>query len=83
MSKLEESTAEIDMTTPAGCSDNPLVKLVELLKSGAQKISVKARKDVLPLQIATLLAEKYSYSFTLKSSSGDTYEAVFLKRYSR
>lgn len=73
------SAAEVDALEAAGCSDNPLVKLVSYLKSGLPEVRVKARKSILPPQLAVLLAEKYNYKFTILADKGEAYEAVFHK----
>lgn len=71
---------EVDLTKHYSCHENPLTKLISLLEEGPNDIIIKIRKDVLPIKMAELIAQKKGYAVSVLGEEGEVLRLRFSKR---
>jgi len=70
---------QLDLSSPGGCSDNPLTRLITVLKEGLPEVRVKSKTNIVPYGLAKLLGDKYGYSVEVLESSGEDVLYLFKK----
>ncbi|MEM1634768.1 MAG: hypothetical protein QXP68_02120 [Thermosphaera sp.] len=71
---------EIDLTKSSSCSDNPVSRLIGIMNENVEEFVVIARKDVIPLDFAKLIADKKGYQVELIESQDNVFKLKFVKR---
>ncbi|ADV64482.1 hypothetical protein [Desulfurococcus mucosus] len=66
----------LDLSEGGGCSDNPLSRLIAVLKEGVGELEVKTRSNIIPRALAEMLGDKYGYKVEVSVVNGE--EVVYL-----
>lgn len=70
---------EIDLRSQKGCSENPISYLMKLLNSGVEEFIVIIETNVLPYQLAHLIASAKGYVVEKIGELGDSIKLKFRK----
>ncbi|MEM1627659.1 MAG: hypothetical protein QW551_00030 [Desulfurococcaceae archaeon] len=71
----------VDLTNEGpGCSDNPVSRLIKILREGSTQVLIKIRKTDIPFSFAKIFAKRYGYEVSLISENEDEYLLEFQKQ---
>lgn len=75
---------EFDLSRSAGCRENPVALLIEILNSGNyNEFVVVTKKTVLPVGIVRVIASKKGYEVEIVYELGDQVKYAFKKSATR
>jgi hypothetical protein len=70
---------QLDLTKAGGCSDNPLSRLIAIIKENIDEIEVTTTPEIIPQGLAQLLGNRYGYKVSVKTVENNRIIYVFKK----
>ncbi|ACL10333.1 hypothetical protein DKAM_0004 [Desulfurococcus amylolyticus 1221n] len=71
---------QLDLTKAGGCSDNPLSRLISIIKEKENdEVEVTTTPEIIPQGLAQLLGNRYGYKVSVKTVENNRIIYVFKK----